>query len=78
MASCEQARTGRDDFFTSCEEEKDARTDEAGTREESNIPRRYRQGHDRINLERVQYDQRLARREFVRKAIRSLKCFFSR
>ena len=77
MENCEQRRPSRDGLFTRSEKEKDARSDAAGTLEESSIPRRYRQGHDRINLERVRSDQRRARREFVRKAIRSLKCFLS-
>lgn len=73
MGNYEQLRPNRDSLFTQCEGEENPRNEEARAFKESSIPRRYREGHDRINLERVRGDQRRARCEFVLALIRSLK-----
>lgn len=73
MAKFEKAPPTRYDFYCELTEGKDASNEGTCTTTESNIPRRYRKGHDRINVEQVWRDQRRVRREFVRSIIRALK-----
>lgn len=73
MTNFQQNRFSTDGLLTRCKEDNDAGSNEAESFEESSVPRRYREGRDRINIERVRRDQRRARSEFIRALVRSLK-----
>lgn len=75
MANYEKSPPTRCALYSEKEQGEDTRSNGAGTSKESNIPRLYREGHDRINLEKVRRDQRRARHEFVLAVIRSIKKF---